>query len=186
MRKSLKMKAVISVIKKKFMRLLYKGNPIGYARWLGVRIGDNCKIHADPNACFSTEPFLISIGNHVLITNGVRFLTHDGSAFTLAFNKKNAYFDIWGPIHIGNNVYIGTNTIILPNVSVCDNVIIAAGSVVSKNITQDGVYAGVPVRRIKSFSEYCESVQTKVMDNYGLSFEQRKMKYESVNPEWFR
>jgi acetyltransferase-like isoleucine patch superfamily enzyme len=49
---------------------------------------------------------------------------------------------------IGNNVLIGSNSSILP-VSITDNVIIGAGSVVTKNITEPGVYAGNPAKKIK-------------------------------------
>ena len=171
----------ISALIRHINKYRYKGRPVEYARYLGVRIGDDCKIHANPDTCFSTEPFLISIGNHVLITSGVRLLTHDGSGFTLAY-KREAYYDIWGPIRIGNNVYIGTDAIILPNVSICDNVIIGAGSIVTKDIIEDGVYAGVPAKKIKSFYEYRESVKDKAMNNYGLSFQERKQRYMDNHP----
>lgn len=49
---------------------------------------------------------------------------------------------------IANNVLIGSNSSILP-VSITDNVIIGAGSVVTKNITEPGVYAGNPAKKIK-------------------------------------
>ena len=71
-------------------RIQYWGRPVEYARHIGVRIGKDCKIHADPEICFSTEPFLIAIGDHVLIANGVRFLTHDGAGFTLSYKEKQA------------------------------------------------------------------------------------------------
>ena len=176
---------VISGLIHHFDKIRYKGHPVEYARHLGVKIGEDCKIHADPETCFSTEPFLISIGDHVLITNGVRFLTHDGSGFLLSYKEEKAYYDIWGPIKIGNNVYIGTNVIILPNVSICDNVIIAAGAVVSKNIIDDGVYVGVPAKRIKSYNQYKKSVLEKAVNNYGMNFEERKLKYYKLHPEWF-
>lgn len=169
-------------------KIRFYGHPVEYARYLGVRIGEDCVIYPDPKNLFSTEPFLITIGNHVMITNGVKFLTHDGAAFTLAYrHDKNhkKYFDIWGPISIGNNVYIGTNALILSNVTVCDNVIIAAGAVVSKDIDEDGVWAGVPAKRIKSFAEYKENANLELVDNSGLSFLQRKEKYKALHPEWF-
>ena len=48
---------------------------------------------------------------------------------------------------IGNNVLIGSNATILP-VEICDDVVIGAGSVVTKNITDKGVYAGNPAKKI--------------------------------------
>jgi acetyltransferase-like isoleucine patch superfamily enzyme len=52
------------------------------------------------------------------------------------------------PTKIGNKVYIGSNSTILP-ISICDDVVIGAGSVVTKNITESGTYAGNPARKIK-------------------------------------
>ena len=49
-------------------------NPIGHARYNGVKIGDRCRLIS---VDFGEEPFLISIGNHVSITNAT-FITHDG------------------------------------------------------------------------------------------------------------
>lgn len=49
------------------------------------------------------------------------------------------------PIHIGNNVWIGANTTVLPGVSIGDNSVIAANSVVNKNIPPNTLYAGSPV-----------------------------------------
>ncbi|MBK7855417.1 MAG: hypothetical protein IPJ79_11415 [Bacteroidetes bacterium] len=54
----------------------------------------------------------------------------------------------WKNTKIGNHVSIGTNATILP-VTICDNVVIGAGSVVTKSITQPGIYAGNPAKKIK-------------------------------------
>ncbi len=180
---------IVSMLNQRAERIRYRGHPVEYARHLGVKIGSDCFIYADVRSCFSTEPFLITIGDHVLIATGVRLFTHDGAGFTLAYGPdatQNAYFDIWGPIRIGNNVYIGTNAMILPNVTVCDNVIIGAGAVVTKSIDEDGVWVGVPARRIKSFKAYKEDVKDKVVDNSGLNYCQRKERFIELHPEWFR
>lgn len=42
----------------------------------GIVIGIGCEIYKD--VTWGSEPYLISIGNHVRITSGVRFVTHDG------------------------------------------------------------------------------------------------------------
>jgi acetyltransferase-like isoleucine patch superfamily enzyme len=55
---------------------------------------------------------------------------------------------LWKRTKIGNNVSIGSNSTILP-VDICDNVVIGAGSVVTKNINQEGIYAGNPAQRLK-------------------------------------
>jgi acetyltransferase-like isoleucine patch superfamily enzyme len=50
---------------------------------------------------------------------------------------------LWKSTLIGNNVSIGSNATVLP-VRICDNVVIGAGSVVTRDITEAGVYAGNP------------------------------------------
>jgi acetyltransferase-like isoleucine patch superfamily enzyme len=57
--------------------------------------------------------------------------------------------DLWKTTAIGNNVSIGSNATILP-VAICDNVVIGAGSVVTKNITQPGIYAGNPAKLMRA------------------------------------
>ena len=56
---------------------------------------------------------------------------------------------VWKKTMIGKNVSIGSNATILP-VEICDNVVIGAGSVVTKNITKSGIYAGNPARFIRN------------------------------------
>jgi serine acetyltransferase len=50
---------------------------------------------------------------------------------------------------IGDCVYIGTNAVIREGVHICDGVTIGAGAVVLNDITESGVYAGVPAKKIK-------------------------------------
>ena len=57
----------------------------------------------------------------------------------------------WKKTVIGNKVSIGSNATILP-VSICDHVVIGAGSVVTKNISEPGIYAGNPARLIRNLS----------------------------------
>lgn len=53
-------------------------------------------------------------------------------------------------------VFIGMNTIITRNVEIGNNVIIGAGSVVTSSCDHNGVYAGVPAKRIMTIDEYYE------------------------------
>jgi len=59
--------------------------------------------------------------------------------------------ELWKPTKIGNKVSIGTNATILP-VSICDNVVVGAGAVVTKDITEPGIYAGNPARLVRKIS----------------------------------
>lgn len=51
-------------------------NPYEYAKHIGVNIGENCLIATKG---FSTEPYLITIGNHVQLTVGCQIHTHGGA-----------------------------------------------------------------------------------------------------------
>ena len=93
----------------------------------------------------SAEPYLITIGNNVTVSTGVRFITHDNSAIKIYDDAT----DFVGPIIIGNNVFIGANSTILPGVFIADNCIIGAGSLVCKSCKDPGtVLAGNPAKKI--------------------------------------
>ena len=110
--------------------------------WL-VEIGDNVSI----NRGTSFYPGLkkkskIKIGSNVCIAPNVSFFA---SGHNLIDLEKHTGEDIL----IGNNVWIGGNVIILPGVKIDDNSIIAAGSVVTKNVKKDTLVGGVPAKIIK-------------------------------------
>jgi acetyltransferase-like isoleucine patch superfamily enzyme len=136
-----------------------KLNPLGYARSLGVRLGDNVHFYGMKSGMFSTDAYLITIGNNVYITANCSFITHDGG--TLILRKEVPDLEWTAPITIGNDVYIGMNSIILPGVTIGNRCIIGAGSVVSKSIPDNSVAAGVPARVIKSTDEYLENMKKK-------------------------
>ncbi len=108
----------------------------------GVVIGKNCKVQSHSFICE-----LVSIGDNCFISHGVMFINDLFKEGKPAGGKV----ENWYPTSIGNNVAIGTNATILP-VSICDNVVIGAGSVVTKNIEESGIYAGNPVRKIRNLN----------------------------------
>jgi acetyltransferase-like isoleucine patch superfamily enzyme len=120
---------------------------IRYWRRKGMKIGENCLIN---NVNFSTEPYLIEIGNHVAIAAGTDFITHDGAIWCFREEIQNA--DVFGTIKIGNNVFIGNNCTILPNTSVGDNCIIGAGSTVRGQFPENSVIVGNPAKVALSMS----------------------------------
>ncbi len=104
-----------------------------------VKIGDNTKIQSHSFICE-----LVSIGNNCFIGHGVVFINDKFEDLKPANKNKKK----WLKTKISSNVYIGSNSTILP-VSICSNVVIGAGSVVTKNITKSGKYAGNPAKKIK-------------------------------------
>ncbi len=138
---------------------------------LGGKLGSDCEIY--PNVEFGSEPYLIQIGNHVRITNGVRFVTHDGGVWVLReLGMEN--IDIFGKITIGNNVHVGWNAIIMPNVHIGNNVVIGAGAVVTKDIPDNSVAVGVPARVIETIDEYREKSSRRGDFVKNLSWNEKK------------
>ncbi len=110
-----------------------------FLRRMGIKIGKGCKIYASD---FSTEPFLIEIGNHVTIAPGTVFITHDGAVEVM--RDIDPEMDIFGKIIIGDNSVIGSLSIILPNTEIGENCIVGAGSVVRGKIPDNSVVIGNP------------------------------------------
>jgi acetyltransferase-like isoleucine patch superfamily enzyme len=135
---------------------MWRRDPIGYLRSLGVKVGQDCRIYGRPEEVFGSEPYLCRLGNHVSITSGVRFVSHDGGVWV--FRQEYPDLDVFGRITVGNNVFIGLNAIILPGVTIGDNVVIGAGSVITRDIPANCVAAGVPARVITSLDKYRQKV----------------------------
>jgi len=135
--------------------IYFDRNPVRFLRKRGMKIGDGCRILCGL-ASFGSEPFLITLGNHVTITGSVTFITHDGGVWI--FREAEPDIDFFGSITIGNNVFIGMRSIILPNVSIGDNSVIGAGSVVARSIPPNSIAAGTPARVLKSASEYRKKI----------------------------
>lgn len=86
---------------------------------------------------------LVYIGEDCFIGHGVKFVNDTFSQGVLTKDPAQ-----WQSTRIGNRVLIGSNATILP-VCVCDDVVIGAGSVVTRDITERGFYAGNPARKIR-------------------------------------
>jgi acetyltransferase-like isoleucine patch superfamily enzyme len=105
----------------------------------GVVIGKRCKIQSHAFVCE-----LVTIGDDCVVSHGAMFINDLFSTGGPALGNK----DLWRSTTIGNHVSIGTNSTILP-IKICDHVVIGAGSVVTKDITQSGIYAGNPARLLR-------------------------------------
>jgi acetyltransferase-like isoleucine patch superfamily enzyme len=102
----------------------------------GVTIGKRCRIQSHAFVCE-----LVEIGDDCFISHGAMFIN---DLFSIGGPAKGRR-DLWCSTKIGNGVSIGTDATILP-VSICDRVVIGAGAVVTKNITESGIYLGNPAR----------------------------------------
>ena len=149
---------------------IYK-DPIGYARSIGVRVGQNCRFIGTKSGTFGSEPYLINIGNHVTLTH-VQFITHDGGVWI--FRDEYPDIDVISPITVGNNVFIGMFSLIMPGVSIGDNCVIGAGSVVTRDIPSNYIAVGVPAKCLKTVDEYWLSVQDKAFHIRSLPLDERR------------
>ncbi len=148
------------IMKKIVWNIITDKKRIEILRKRGVKIGD--KTYIEKNVVFGSEPYLISIGDNVRITSNVKFITHDGGMWVARNLGILENADKFGKINIGNNVNIGWNVILMPGVNVGSNCIIGAGAIVTKDIPNNSVAAGVPARVISSINEYCEKNRDKV------------------------
>lgn len=133
------------------------------ARWLrrrGAQCGEGGRFYGVKPGTFGSEPFLISIGDRVTITDGVRFVTHDGALWI--FRHSDPALDLFDTIRIGNDVFIGLNSIILPGTNLGDNCIVGAGSIVKGSFPSGCVIAGNPARVKYSVEEYLQRVSPRV------------------------
>ena len=123
----------------------------------GCSIGDNCfigpfteiqkEVIVGARTKVQSHTFiceLVTIGSDCFIGHGVMFINDSFISGGPARGDKTK----WRSTTIGNNVSIGSNATIMP-VSICDKAVIGAGSVVTKDITEAGIYAGNPARRIR-------------------------------------
>lgn len=105
-----------------------------------VQIGARTKVQSHAFICE-----LVSIGDDCFIGHGVMFINDLFSHGGPARGDKS----LWKATQLGHRVSIGSNATILP-VHICDDVVIGAGSVVTKDITVAGIYAGNPAKLIRS------------------------------------
>ncbi len=156
------MSLFLKIINFVYYNFLAKFNHIGFAKKVGVNMGENIHIYGNPINMFGTEPWCITLGNNVHITREVLFVTHDGG--TLLFRDKYPSLEITAPISVGNNVYIGVRSIILPGVKIGNRCIIAAGSIVSKDIPDNSVVGGSPAKFIKSIDDYLVGIKLRSLN----------------------
>ena len=176
---------------KKVVKIYYmyiKRDKVAYARHLGVKIGEHSQILTDPQIAFGTEPWLIQLGNHVDITFGVQFLNHEGGIWCArGIDSKYEKMDCFAPITVGNNVMIGVHSLIMPGVHIGNNVIIAGHCVVTKDIPDGAVVAGVPAKQISTVEKFMEGLKDReLFPTKNMTAQEKKKYLKKIHPDWFK
>lgn len=155
-------------------------SPEKYARYIGVNMGENNFV--PDKETWSSEPYLITVGNNCQITMGVRIFTHGGGQ---AIRHQIPDFDAFGKVVIEDYVYIGNNALIMPGVTIGEHSIVAAGSIVTKSVPPNTVVAGNPAKIVCSVNDYIErnidyNIRTKDLDR-----DMKKKVLQSIPEEKF-
>ena len=100
-----------------------------------ITIGDNCMIAPGVHVYSATHPILYKERNERMIA---------GKSICLEFGK---------PVTIGHNVWIGGRSVILPGITIGDGAIIAAGSVITKDVPANTIYGGNPAQLIRTIDQ---------------------------------
>ena len=92
------------------------------------------------------DPAKVTFGDNVFIGPNCGFYT---AGHPLNIEERNKGLEYAKPIAVGNNVWFGGNVAVMPGVTIGDNCTIAAGSIVTKDIPDNSLAAGVPCKVIR-------------------------------------
>lgn len=108
------------------------------------------------------NPKLIKIHNNVKIAADVTFFEHDVINDVFAAKYHNEFIGHMSCIEIFDNCFIGGKSIIVGNVKIGPNAIVAAGSVVTKDVPEGSIVGGNPARVIGSFEKLYDKRQEDI------------------------
>lgn len=119
-----------------------------YFKEAEIIIGNQCAING--TVIHANE--LVKIGNRCIFGPGTIVSDNDSHRVVRDYETRHTK-PVSKPIVIEDNVWIGMNCVIMKGVTIGENSIIAAGSVVTKNVPPNCVYGGNPAKFIKALSE---------------------------------
>lgn len=137
------------------MHNILNGNPIGINNKCIFVVYENAKISIGSNVGISQSTLVahanIIIGNNVKIGGGTCIYTSDFHSLNADIRRTDNDKEnkMVSPVQIGDDVFIGAKCMILKGVKIGNRSIIGAGSVVTKNIPDDEIWAGNPARFIR-------------------------------------
>lgn len=123
-------------------------NPPFYCDYgFNIEVGDNFFCNYN---CTMLDVAKITFGDNCFLAPNVSVYTAGHPIHPAA---RNSLYEFGLPVTVGDNVWIGGNVILLPGVTVGSNCVIAAGSVVTKDIPAWSVAAGSPARVIRTITD---------------------------------
>ena len=130
---------------------------------------------------------LIRFHNNIGVASNVLFVPHDATHIVLnrctRMDASQRVQEIIGCIEVMDNVFIGSNTTVLSDVRIGPNAIVAAGSVVNRDVPPGSVVGGVPAKVIGDFDAYIEKRRRQLYpQNLGPS--RQKISARLVNHLW--
>lgn len=136
-----------------------KGNPIGCYEKCTFFVGPRGSLKIGSNTGISQCALIaisnLTIGNYVKIGGGSAIYTTDFHSLNpeVMRTSEDIKNRVCAPVIIKDNVFIGAKCIVLKGVTIGENSIIGAGSVVTKNIPPNEIWAGNPARFIRKISD---------------------------------
>jgi acetyltransferase-like isoleucine patch superfamily enzyme len=142
-------------------------DPVRYFRRQGAQIGEGVEIFGASLFTFGSEPYLVSIGNHVTISHDVDFITHDGGLRIARAKYPNAY--LYRRIQVADHCFLGAHSVLLPGATIGAGSVIGSGSIVTGEIPSGVVAIGAPAKPVKSVADYVQENKHLWIDTGGLT-----------------
>lgn len=125
---------------------VYAGSRINVNAGAKLSLGSGYMNHDCVIDCFDS----ISIGHHVVISERVVLRDSDNHSIQDMEAISSDESAVTAPIIIGDHVWVGMNTIVLKGVTIGEGAVVAAGSVVNKDVPPHCLVAGVPAKVVKT------------------------------------
>lgn len=130
------------------------------------------RIHWQPRF-YPTDPYCLILHNNIAVAANVTFLMHDIINYVLTGIENQQVWALKGCIEVEDNVFIGANSTICPGVRIGKNSIVAAGSVVVKDVEEGTIVGGNPAKKIGDYYDLRQRRLTLSERLQGLNKEQR-------------
>jgi len=124
--------------------------PPFHANFGGHHVHFGANVYANFNLTLVDDTH-IYVGDHTMIGPNVTLATA-GHPILPELREQNYQYNM--PVHIGHNCWLGAGVIVLPGVTIGDNVVVGAGSIVTKNLPDNGVAVGNPCQVMRQVSDH--------------------------------